>query len=270
MDFTCSMGEKMKQSFAWSKFLFPIFSALFYTFFYLPLLILVIFSFNGNRFKYEWSYFTTKWYVSLWNNTEVWHAAKNSFIVASSSVFLCLAMSSLFIFYGSKIFVRRMLPLFYGNLATPEIVLAVGLVSLFYFLSVPLSLSTLIAAHTVLGLGYVVPIIHDRYRELDRKYLEASMDLGATQWQTFRLVVLPLLSPALLTSSILVFIISFEDFCLSFFCSGGSTLTLPLFIYSRIRAGASPMISALSTVLLLLSSTVVLLFLSLQRRGERK
>ncbi len=254
----------------WGDYLFPLFAGSFYLFFYTPLIILIVFSFNDNLLKYEWGGFTTKWYASLWGNTEIWHALQNSLIVACSAVVLCLAMSTLFIFYGSKSFVRRTISLFYINLSVPEIVLAVGLISLFYFFSVPLSLTTLIAAHTVLGLGYVVPIVHDRYIELDKRYVEASMDLGATSWQTFYRVVLPLLFPALLTSALLVFIISFEDFSLSFFCSGGSTVTLPLYIFAKIRSGASPVVSALSTFLLLLSSIVVLLFLSLQRRGKTK
>jgi spermidine/putrescine transport system permease protein len=253
----------------WGRYILPLFVAQLYMFLYVPLFVLIIFSFNDNRLGFDWVGFTTKWYSLVWKNTEIWHALYNSLIVASSSVLLCLSMSALFIFYGSRSFVKKTLILFYGNLAIPEIVLAVGLMSLFYFISVPLSLSTLIAAHTVLGLGYVVPIVHDRYAELDQRYMEASMDLGATTWQTFRRVVLPLLFPALLTSGLLVFIISFDDFVLSFFCSGGATVTLPMYIFAKIRSGGSPLVSALSTMLLMLSSVVVLLFLSLQaRRSE--
>lgn len=250
----------------WGHLLFSFFVGALYLFLYVPLIILVIFSFNSNRLRYDWGGFTTSWYKALWQNSEIWHALQNSLIVAISAVCLCLAMSSLFIFYGNRKFVQRMLSLFYGNLAIPEIVLAVGLMSLFYFFSVPLSLTTLIVSHTVLGLGYVVPILYDRYVELDKRYVEASMDLGATAWQTFRRVVLPLLFPALLTSALLVFIISFDDFVLSFFCSGGSTVTLPLYIFAKIRSGASPIVSALSAILLLLSSLVVLIFLALQNR----
>ena len=254
----------------WSRYILPIFVMFLYLFLYIPLVVLTIFSFNANKLRFDWVGFTTQWYQELWYSTEVWHALQTSLIVAGSSVLLCLSMSSLFIFYGTRSFVRTTIALFYANLAVPEIVLAVGLVSLFYFLSVPLSMSTLIAAHTVLGLGYVVPMIYDRYRELDVRYVEASMDLGATPWQTFRLIVLPLLSPALLSSALLVFIISFDDFLLSFFCSGGSTVTLPMFIFAQIRSGSSPLVSALSVTLLVLSSFVVTLFLWLQSRKWRR
>src|SRR3989344_2023442 len=251
----------MKVRDIWGNYLLPLFVVGLYLFLYIPLIILIIFSFNDNRLGFDWIGFTTRWYTAMWNNPEVWRALYTSLTVSCSAVTLCLSMSSLFIFYGTRSFVRTTIALFYANLAVPEIVLAVGLVSLFYFLSVPLSMSTLIAAHTVLGLGYVVPMIYDRYRELDVRYVEASMDLGATPWQTFRLIVLPLLSPALLSSALLVFIISFDDFLLSFFCSGGSTVTLPMFIFAQIRSGSSPLVSALSVTLLVLSSFVVTLFL---------
>ena len=254
----------------WDRYLFPCAVAFVYLFLYTPLIILVIFSFNNNALRFNWIGFTTEWYVALWEKSEIWDALYTSFIVASSTVVLTLIMSALFIFFGNQRFVRSFLIIFYFNLAIPEIVLGIGLMSLFYFFAVPLGLTTLIAAHTVLGLGYVVPILYDRYIELDRRYVEASADLGATNWQTFRLIVLPLLAPALFISALLVFIISFDDFLLSFFCSAGDTQTLPIYIFALIRAGSSPIVSALSTLLLCASSLMVLLFLSLQiRRGRR-
>lgn len=253
----------------WSRYIFPIFVAMLYLFLYIPLAILTIFSFNANRLRFDWVGFTTEWYRALWHSTEAWHALQTSLIVAGASVALCVSMSALFVFFGSQKTVRRMLLLFYGNLALPEIVLAVGLMSLFYFSYVPLSLATLIAAHTVLGLGYVVPIMYDRYRELDTRYVEASMDLGATAWQTFYRVVLPLLAPSLVVSALLVFIISFDDFVLSFFCASGSTQTLPMYIFAMIRSGSSPIVGALSTVLLFVSGLVVLIMFSIsgKKRG---
>jgi spermidine/putrescine transport system permease protein len=256
----------------WSDYFFPIFMAGLYAFLYLPLIILIIFSFNDNRMQFNWVGFTTRWYQNLWVNSEIWHALYNSLIVASSAVIISLSMCSLFIFFGQRATVKRWLSLFYLNLAIPEIVLAVGLMSLFYFFSIPLSLTTLIAAHSVLGLGYVVPIMYDRYSELDQRYMEASMDLGATQWQTFKNIILPLLMPAITSSALLVFIVSFEDFSLSFFCAGGSTVTLPLYIFARIRSGSSPVVSALSAVLLMISSVIVMLFLfpQFKRRGRMR
>lgn len=247
---------------SWHDYFFPLCVGIVYFFLYTPFVVLIIFSFNDSNLSFKWMGFTTKWYGLLWDKAEIWNALYTSLIVASSAVALSISMSTLFIFFGSRRSMNRIRSLFYANLAIPEIVLAVGLMSLFYFFGIQLGITTLIAAHTVLGLGYVVPLIYDRYGELDKKYVEASLDLGATPWQTFRLIVLPLLSPALFASALLVFIISFDDFVLSFFCSAGTTQTLPMYIFALIRAGSSPLVSALSTLLLIASSLVVILFLS--------
>ena len=151
----------------------------------------------------------------------------------------------------------------------PEIVLAVGLLSLFSFFAIPLGSITLIIGHTLLGLGYVIPILHGRFVELDRSLIEASYDLGATQRQTFFAIVLPLLMPALLSSGLLVFIISLDDFIVSFFCAGASVQTLPLYIFAVIRSGSSPMINALSTIMLIFTSFFVLIFSFLQIKKTR-
>jgi spermidine/putrescine transport system permease protein len=168
------------------------------------------------------------------------------------------------VMYAKRNVMVGSLILFYGTLAAPEIVLAVGLLSFFSLCSVPLGFTTLVAAHTLMGLGYVVPILYDSYAELDYSVVEASMDLGATKFQTYRWVVLPILRPALAAAALLVFIISLDDFMISFFCSGASTQTLPMYIFSMIRSGTTPVVNAVSTVLLLLSSMLVLFFSSLK------
>lgn len=254
---------------SFSSYMLPIAVATFYLFLYLPMFVLVIFSFNNNAFTYNWLGFTTDWYTALFSSTEVWHALKNSLLIAWSSVFLSLTIGSMLIFFGSRDVVRRLLLLFYGSLAMPEIVLAVGLLSLFSFLAIPLGATTLIAGHTLLGLGYVIPILHGRFIELDVSLIEASYDLGATKRQAFFSIVLPLLAPALIAAGLLVFIISLDDFIISFFCAGASVQTLPLYIFTVIRTGSSPMINALSTIMLMVSSLFVLLFSLLQVKKTR-
>jgi len=254
---------------ALKPYFMPLFVAALYFLLYIPIFVLVIFSFNDNAITYNWLGFTTEWYVDLFSSVEVWDALGNSLFVALSSVCLSLTIGSVLIFFGSRDRVQRLLVLFYGSLAMPEIVLAVGLLSLFSFFAVPLGASTLIAGHTLLGLGYVVPILYARFSELDISLIEASYDLGATKRQTFFSVVLPLLAPAMIAAGLLVFIISLDDFIISFFCAGASMQTLPLYIFAVIRAGASPMVNALSTILLLTSSFFVLLFSFLQVKRVR-
>lgn len=203
------------------------------------------------------------WYVQLWHSVEVWEALKNSLLVAFAAVFLSLTMGMLLVFYASRTWLARSFLLFYGSLAVPEIVVAVGLLSMFACMSVPFGLTTLITAHTLLGLGYVVPLLHARFEELDYALTEASMDLGATHAQTFWRIIVPLMLPALFAAGLLVFIISLDDFLISFFCSGASTQTLPMYIFSMIRSGTTPVVNALSTLLLLVSSLLVIIFSSL-------
>lgn len=238
----------------------PLSVAAVYFFLYLPICVLVIFSFNDAHYAYVWQGFTTEWYTDLWHSTEVWDALRNSLIVAFSTVVLSLTMGVLVVWYGAQTFLSRFLGIFYGTLAAPEIVLAVGLLTLFSVLDVELGFISLIAAHTLLGLGYVVPMVHARFEGLNKSLIEASLDLGATRNQTFFRVVLPLLFPTLFAAGLLVFIVSLDDFLISSFCSGATAQTLPMYIFSMIRAGSTPVVNALSTVMLALSSLFVLVF----------
>lgn len=242
-----------------------------YFFLYLPVFVVILFSFNDANYPYVWSGFTLKWYQELWYSVEVWDALQNSLIVASSSVALSLTMGVFVVWYGSQTILARFLGLFYGTLAAPEVVLAVGLLTLFATLSVELGFVSLIAAHTLLGLGYVVPMVEGAFQGLNKSLTEASLDLGATRQQTFVKIILPLLMPTLFAAGLLVFIVSLDDFLISFFCSGSSAQTLPMYIFSMIRSGSTPVVNALSTIMLLISSFFVLGFslLHVRRLGWR-
>lgn len=249
-----------------SRFALPAFVASMYAFMYIPIAVLVIFSFNSVAFPYHWVSFSWRWYQELLQSAEIWLAFEHSLIVAFSAVFLSLTMGLLIVFYSMHSKIKEVLSLFYINLMIPEIVLAVGLLSFFMLFSVPLGLTTLIAGHTLLGLGYVVPLLYAGFQQLDVKVIEASLDLGASLHQTFYKIILPLLLPSIVVSGLLVFILSFDDFVISFFCSGATAQTLPIYIYAMIRSGVHPTINALSTIMLFVSSLFVLLFVSLKTR----
>jgi len=232
-----------------------------YLFLYVPILVLVAFSFNSEPFPAPWSSFTLKWYKELWDAMQIWAALYNSLIVAVAATTLSLLMAIALVYYMvHRTRAKRYVGLFYANLTIPEIVLAVGLLSVFVGCSIPLGRMTLIVAHTVLGLGYAVPLLYAGYETIDYNLIEASLDLGASYRQTFFWVVLPLLLPSIFVASLLVFIISFDDFVLSYFCSGSTAQTLPLYILSMLRTGVSPVVNALSTGLLILSGLIVLVF----------
>jgi len=242
-----------------------------YLFLYVPLVVLLVFSFNTQGFPSPWEGFTLKWYHELFRAAHLWASFLNSLIVAISSTAISLTMGTFLIFYaaqGGRI--GKFLNLFYANLVIPETVLAVGLLGFFTLVSIPLGLITLILAHTVLGLGFVIPIVYARFVELDYRMTEASLVLGAIPVQTFFKVTLPLMRPSLFVAGLLIFVISFDDFVLSYFCAGSTSQTLSLFILSMLRSGISPMVNALSAVLLLFSSILVLLFFTFSQKTRTR
>ena len=243
--------------------------ALTYLFLWVPIIVLFVFSFNTEGFPSPWKGFTWHWYKELIHSVYLWKAFSNSLIVALSSTLISVLMSIFLIFFatqGGK--VGRYLSLFYGSIIIPETVLAVSLLGFFSLVSISLGLTTLIVGHTVLGLGYVIPIVYARFLELDYRLTEASLVLGATPIQTFFKVTLPLLRPSLITSALLIFIISFDDFILTYFCAGSSVQTLSLYILSMIRSGVSPVVNALSALLLFISSLMALIYFNLNSRSK--
>ena len=255
--------KKMRNSFLTALFVTAV-----YTFLYVPIIVLVVFSFNRAAFPAPWTEFTFHWYEQLWyNSDQIWHALYNSLIVSCSATALSLIMGIALMYYvvrGGK--AKTIMNIFYANLIVPEIVMVVGLLGLFTFFSVPLGKMALIAGHTLLGLGYAVPLLYMRYEEIDCRLIEASLDLGANYTQTFMKIIMPLLLPAIIMAALLVFIISFDDFVISYFCAGMTSQTLPVYLLSMLRTGASPVINALSTGLLFLSGFLVLGFCVLRVR----
>ncbi|MBN1549768.1 ABC transporter permease [Candidatus Babeliales bacterium] len=245
-----------------SDWILPLWTLVSYVFLYVPIIILVIYSFNDAALSFTWSGFTTKWYRHLIHEPELLRALYNSIVVAALAVVFSLTLSFLFVFYNKRARLARYVSLFYGGAVLPDIVMAVGLLSFFGFFKISLGITTLVVGHTLIGIAFALPIIRARFEEIDVRVLEASADLGASERQTIFKVLIPILRPALLSAGLLVFIISMDDFLVSFFCTGSETQTLPLYIFSMIRLGVSPVINALSTVLLAVTSAVVMVLSS--------
>ena len=243
----------------------------FFIFLYVPLVVLVTFSFNDAAFPAPWVGGTLRWYRELFFDGAIWTSFLNSLFVAFSAVLLSSLMGIFVVFWAMRnAYVRRSISHFYINLMLPEIIIAVGLLHLAVMIGLPLGAATLIAAHTVLGLGYVVPLVFERYQELDKRLMEAALDLGASPFYAFGSIILPLLKSTIFAAAVLVFIISFDDFVCAYFCAGSTFQTLPLYILSMLRVGISPEVGALSTVLLVLCSGLVVfyaLLLAKKRKG---
>lgn len=243
-----------------TKWTAVIYGALIYSFLYIPILILVAFSFNQSKLNAVWTGFTVDWYGRLWTNTNVLEATKITLIVAIVSTIAATMLGTLvsvgmykYHFRGKSVLDGML----YVPLVISEIVLGIAFLAFFSMAKVPLGLTTLIVAHITFCLPFVVVVIRARLQGFDKALEEAAMDLGANQWQTFKLITLPIIAPAIIASALLAFTISLDDVIVSFFVAGPGSTTLPLQIFSMVKHGVTPEINALSTIMLLFTLVIV-------------
>jgi len=226
---------------------------------YMPVLVLVGYSFNANRSASVWTEFSLDWYGRVISNTSIQSAAVNSLLVAScatvlaTTIALMAALATVRPFYARRLLESAIsLPL-----VLPEIVIAVATLLLFMALQIKLSLLTVTVAH----IGFCIPFaylpIRARLNDLDPRLLEAAGDLYASPWQVFYKITLPLLWPALLSGAVLAFVVSLDDFIMTFFVAGPGATTLPVYIFSSIRTGVTPEVNAISTLMLAISIVLV-------------
>ena len=230
-----------------------------YAFLYIPLVVVVIFSFNDSKLNAEWVGFTLDWYRKLLANDEMLKAAVNSLIIAFAAAGLSTVLGTMAGIAMHR-YRSRLLPfLTLTPVAMPEILLGVSL--LIFFISTfgeeSLSLLTVIVAHTTFCIGFVAIIVRARLSGMDESIFEAARDLGATPWQSFRLVTLPLIMPGVIAGALMAFTLSIDDFVITFFTAGAGVPTLPLTIYTMIKIAVTPEVNALSTLLMLLTLTMI-------------
>ena len=229
-------------------------------FFYLPVAVLVVNSFNASRFGGEWSGFTLDWYRRLLAAPEIWHALGNTFAIAlvatAGSTVLGTTAAFALDRYRSRLQDAHYL-LVYAPLVIPEILLGISLLLFFVALHLELGYPTIVVAHVTFCVSYVAMVVLGRLQDFDWALVEAAQDLGADAWTAGRRVVLPLLAPGIAAGALLAFTLSVDDFVITFFVAGPGTTTLPLRIYSMIKHGSPPLINALSTLLLAVTTTAV-------------
>jgi spermidine/putrescine transport system permease protein len=229
-----------------------------YAFLYLPLAVVVLFSFNDSMLNAQWVGFTTHWYAKLIHDDEMLGAAANSLMIAltSSSIATILgAMAGL----AMQRYRFRWLPgLVLTPVAMPEILLGVSLLLFFrQVLDLTLGLASILVAHVTFSIGFVAVIVRARLAGMDESMFEAARDLGATPWAAFRRVTLPLILPALVAGWLMSFTLSIDDFVITFFVAGVGVTTLPLQIYSMIKVAVTPEVNAVSTLLMALTLTLI-------------
>lgn len=253
--------------------LFSVYSWAIMAFLYLPIAVLMLYSFNQSRINAVWTGFTWKWYVSLFQNRQVMDALSNSLVIAISSCILATVLgtlAALALHRFSDKWKALMNGLIYLPIIIPEVLMGLSLLVMFSQISFPLGKLTMIAAHVTFGLSFVVVLVSARLAGMGVELEEAAQDLGATPWQTFRYVTLPAIAPGIVASLLLTFTLSLDDFVISFFVAGPNSTTLPLYIYGLVKRGVSPEVNALST--LLIAVTIVLLLISevFRRKGLKE
>ena len=245
------------------------FAAGVFLFLYLPIFILVIYSFNANRVVGVWSGFTLDWYRILFQDAAIGNAFRVSMWVAFWSTILSTILGTMAAFVLERFNFRGRLTfdaVLYLPIIIPDIVMALSTLLFFVILAVPLSRNTILIAHVAFNISFVAVVVRARLAHMDSRLEEAAADLGANAWQTFLRVTLPRLMPGIVSGALLAFTLSLDDFVITFFVAGPGSTTLPVRVYSMIRFGVSPEVNAISTLMFVGSTILVVISLILQRK----
>ena len=273
----------MKKS--WTKRLLSLHGILFLIFVYAPIMVVVVYSFNSHPINMMvWKEFTFDWYWSIFgyptelneqtlyveSTDQLLSAVKNSLIVASSTTAFATLLGTMTALALHR-YRFRMQPFYQGLLympmVMPDIVLGIALLVFFVTFSVKLGLMSIMIGHCTFLISYVFVVVSARLAGMDETLEQASADLGAGPWVTFRRVTLPQILPGVIGGALLAFIISMDDLVITYFIAGVDSTTLPVFIYGMLRRGVKPEINAIATLMLVFSFLIASLGLYLRRRN---
>lgn len=238
---------------------------------YLPILIVIIYSFNENKLTAIWSGFSLKWYTELLKDKDLMEALKNSFILGVLSCFCAGVIGTIGAFgmarmnYKTKGIMEyvSMLPIM-----IPEIILGMVFLAFFSAISLPFGMTTLVIAHTTFCIPYIYMMVKARLVGMDPTLLEAARDLGASEIRAFWDITLPLIMPAVASGSLLAFAMSFDDVVISVLVTNSRINTLPIKVFSRIKFGVSPEINALSTIMLSVTLIIILSVVRINKKNR--
>jgi len=233
-----------------------------YVFLYGPIVVLMVLSFNKAGMPTAWTGFSVEWYAVLARSPDILSAAANTLIVATVSTAIATALGTLLALGVERGRGSGLLDaVLFAPMIIPDIVLAIALLSFFTLLEVTLGLHSIILSHVVFNIAFVCAVVRTRLKHFDHSIVEASIDLGAGAFTTFRRITLPVIFPGVLAGALLAFTLSFDEFIIAYFTAGAgsSSTTLPMRIYSMIRFGVTPEINAMATIIMLVSFTLVFL-----------
>ena len=243
-----------------------------FIFFYLPLAVMVVGSFNDSRFGGAWRGFTLEYYQKLFADRDIWICLENTLIIAAASTVTCMVFGTLTAFalhrYRSRLqFFHN--TLVYTPLVVPEILMGISLLLFFVAVDVKLGMWTIYAGHVTFCISYVAMTVLGRLQDFDFTLIDAARDLGASSWTATRKILLPLLAPGIIAGGLLAFTLSLDDFVVTFFVTGTGSKTLPIYIFSSIRHGSPTKINALASILLVVTFLGALISRLISNRSDR-
>lgn len=242
-----------------------------FAFLYVPMIILIVYSFNESRLVTVWAGFSTKWYGELLQNDAFLNAAWVTLKVAvfSSTLATVLGTMAAYVLVRAGRFAGRTLfsGMIYAPLVMPEVITGLSLLLLFIGIGLDRGVLTIVLAHTTFSMCYVSVVVSSRLVTFDRSLEEAALDLGCSPAEAFRLVTLPIIAPAVISGWLLAFTLSLDDLVIASFTSGPSATTLPIKIFSAVRLGVSPEINALSTIMIAIVTVGVIAASLVSKRG---
>ena len=258
----------MKKNYLKNFFLFLVFA-----FLYLPIIILIIYSFNSSAMNIIFENFTFKWYYELFNNAELLSSFTNTLIVAITSTIISTiigAISAYGLYKFDFPFKKLINNLIYIPIVIPEVVLGISLLSVYTLMRLELGLFTIILSHIAFSIPFVIVSVRSTLTNETRTYEEAARDLGADNFNIFKKIIIPVIWPGIVSGATLAFTLSLDDVVISYFTAGPGSNTLPLYIYSMIKTGITPDVNALSTIMLGVTFITLISMTIIQARRIRK
>ncbi len=223
-------------------------------FLFMPLMVIIVYSFNSSK-GLMWSGFSLRWYIDLFTSSpKLWTSFNNSLIVAGSSALVATVIGTLAAIginwyrFKGRVYIQT---ISFLPMVLPEVIIGISMLIFFASINIPLGIFTIFLAHTTFCLPFVFLMVLARLDEFDYSIIEAAHDLGATELQTLFKVIIPAIMPGIISGFLMSATLSLEDFVITFFVAGPGSTTLPLYVFSMVRYGVSPVINALSLVMIL-------------------
>jgi len=247
-------------------------TVLVFVFLYVPIAVLVVYSFNASRLNIVWESFTGDWYGRLWHDAPLLRAAKNSLLIASASTVVSVILGTVgaWLLHRYRYRLARSLQTLVAiPMVMPEILMGISLLILFATVGVGLGFTTVIIGHVTFCFPFVLVAVQARLRGLDPALEEAALDLGASPLQAFWFVIVPCLRPAIIAGALMAFTLSMDELIVTFFIRSAAATTLPIQVYGLARVGLNPMLNALSAIFILATVAFVIFSAYLNKLGRR-